>query len=393
MNILAFSQSADIIGGANRSFLDVLISLTNEYHHDCLVVVPGSGEFSKALETNRISYITFPYEQTSYVELHDFFDFYRTLRTTLKVLKNWCNLRKFKKNISENKIDVIYINDTTNTFGYLVAKSMGIPFVWHFRGYQAAIKRYLPFENSLRTNPKGLFVNISNAMKDYMVNVRKLKDSSCIIIYNGVKNKCPIDKKENLRTNANADLHCLHCGHISEAKGVMDSLYAMVELKRRGYSNIYLHYAGTSSIAHGKLYKNLLNKVIEENNLSNNIVFEGEVKDMLALRRNMDVELMCSKAEPFGRTTIEGMQSGLAVIGANTGATPEIIKDGSTGLLYMQGNPIDLADKICLLYNTPTLIARLSNSGLIYTKDHFTMKANVDSINRVLLDVVKNTKI
>lgn len=64
------------------------------------------------------------------------------------------------------------------------------------------------------------------------------------------------------------------------------------------------------------------------------------------LRQNMDIELMCAERETFGWVTVEGMRSGLLVIGANTGATPEIITNMKTGLLYTHGDARDLADKI-----------------------------------------------
>ena len=43
---------------------------------------------------------------------------------------------------------------------------------------------------------------------------------------------------------------------------------------------------------------------------------------------------MSSPYEAFGRVTIEYMMAGLPVIGRNGGATPEIIKENETGMLY-----------------------------------------------------------
>ena len=50
MRILAITQSKDIIGGANRSFLDVLDALKNIYHHDVIVLSPGEGNFTDELQ-------------------------------------------------------------------------------------------------------------------------------------------------------------------------------------------------------------------------------------------------------------------------------------------------------------------------------------------------------
>ena len=75
-------------------------------------------------------------------------------------------------------------------------------------------------------------------------------------------------------------------------------------------------------------------------------MWEGEVKNMYALREKMSIELMCSNAEPFGRVTVEGMRAGLVVIGSNSGGTRDIIQENVTGLLFKPGDEQDLADKI-----------------------------------------------
>ena len=55
---------------------------------------------------------------------------------------------------------------------------------------------------------------------------------------------------------------------------------------------------------------------------------------------------MCSRAEAFGRVTVEAMKLGLPVIGAARGATPELVRDGWNGLLYAHGDANELAGKI-----------------------------------------------
>ena len=65
MRILAISQSNNIIGGANRSFLDVLDCLVTIYKHNICVVVPGKGEFTDSLSKLGIKYILANYYQTS----------------------------------------------------------------------------------------------------------------------------------------------------------------------------------------------------------------------------------------------------------------------------------------------------------------------------------------
>lgn len=387
MNILVITQSPSIIGGANRSLLDVINILQDKYKHKCVVLAPAEGEFTEAARALGCNCIVSNYKQTSFVEIHDWKYFFRWLLFVKSIIYNRIETSTALDKVKGTNIkyDVVYINDTTNTFGFNIAQRLNLPFVWHFRGYQKVIKRYLFNEKSLRNSSNGVIINISNAMQMHMLKIRKLPKKLMCVIYNGVVNYSFGIQRNANRVNACDDLHCIHCGHISKAKGMEDSISAISILHQRGINNIYLHIAGSPSIENGERYDEFLRrKFILPNNIKDNIVFEGEVKNVALLRSSMDIELMCSVSEPFGRTTVEGLQAGLVVIGANTGATPEIIQNNVNGLLYEQGNPKDLADKIESIYCNIQLQKRLSKEAVEFSKTNFTMENNVKQINEIL---------
>lgn len=392
MNILVVTQSASIIGGANRSLLDVIKILQDKYKHRCYVLAPAEGEFTDAVRKLGCYCIVSSYEQTSFVEIYDWKFFFRWMLFVKSVIYNRVRISAAIDKIKDIDIDidVVYINDTTNTFGFNIAQRLKIPFVWHFRGYQKVIKRYLFKEKALRDTRNGLVINISNAMQKHMIDVRKLPKEIMCVIYNGVVNHSVGLNRNIRRLNSCDDLHCIHCGHISKAKGMEDSVSAISILHKRGINNIYLHIVGSPSMENGEKYdESLRRKLILPNNIKENVLFEGEVKNVALLRSFMDVELMCSVAEPFGRTTVEGLQAGLVVVGANTGATPEIIKDNINGLLYEQGNPTDLANKIESIYYDIQLQKKLSQNALEFSKNNFTMENNVKQINDILMKVIQ----
>lgn len=393
MNILVVTQSPDIIGGANRSLLDVIDALTKRYNHNCIVLSPGEGQFAEAVRSKGIICIVSKYQQTQFVEIKDWKYPLRYFLFVKSIIFNRRHIKSAISKLNKYRFDIVYINDTTNTFGFDLSNHLGVPFIWHFRGYQKVIKRYLFNEKSLRNTAFGKVITISNAMQNYMHNYRKLPLELMEVVHNGVVNKSIGLVTKRVSRQSGQPLHCVHCGHISEAKGMSDSVQAIGILKQRGYSNIYLHIAGTPAIENGEFYDSFLRReYIEEFKINEQVIFEGEVSDMVSFRNTMHIELMCSKAEPFGRTTVEGLQSGLVVIGANTGATPEIITDKQNGLLYEQGNPIDLANKIELIYNNIDLEDKLSNNALEFSKNHFTMEENVSRINDILENVVKMNK-
>lgn len=392
MKILAITQSKDILGGANRSFLDVLESLKNKYGHEIFVLIPGEGDFLKEIEKLGIKYKVCNYKQTSSMKYGNWKTFASYLILLYECFFNKYSARIIAKDLIKFNFDVVYINDTTNSIGYYISNKLEIPSVWHFRGYNEKINRYMTIadEIKLRKNKNCTFINISNAMKNHMIKSRKLKEKNMVVIYNGVSNNCLKNYEEWGTDILQKGLHCLQCGHLSDAKGQVDAVKALFELKTKGYNNIYLHFAGTPSISHGVSYDMILKKLATEYNVIDHVIFEGEIEKMGDFRKNMDIELMCSKAEPFGRVTVEGMQSGLVVIGANTGATPEIIRDKYTGLIYEQGNAKSLANCIEKVYLDRKLGDLLAKNGFEYTKTHFTMENNVEEINKTLIEAKRS---
>ena len=115
----------------------------------------------------------------------------------------------------------------------------------------------------------------------------------------------------------------------------------------------------------------------------------GMVKDMPSLRKKMDVELVCSVCEGFGRVTIEAMMSSNPVIGSDTGGTPELIQDGVNGYLYRQGNIQELADKIIGLLEHPEEIGRMGRNAYLFAVGRFTRKKNAEKILEVYEKLIR----
>ena len=82
------------------------------------------------------------------------------------------------------------------------------------------------------------------------------------------------------------------------------------------------------------------------------------------------------------------MRNGLAVIGSNTGGTVEIIDNEKNGLLYQQGNPEDLANKIQKLYLNRDYMMKIALEGYKFSQTHFTAEQNVNAIWKVIQGVI-----
>ena len=72
-----------------------------------------------------------------------------------------------------------------------------------------------------------------------------------------------------------------------------------------------------------------------------------------------DVQVVCSRAEPFGLVTLEAMAQGRPVVVTDTGGSPEIVRDGVEGFLVPPGDAEALARRLDCLLDSPGL--RLGN--------------------------------
>ena len=163
---------------------------------------------------------------------------------------------------------------------------------------------------------------------------------------------------------------------------------AIAELKKRGLSELVrLHFAGSVPVnsKFARRYYNRILDLIKKYDIEKQIIFHGEVSSMDLLRQNMDIELMCAERETFGWVTVEGMRSGLLVIGANTGATPEIITNMKTGLLYTHGDARDLADKIEWVLKNPSSADEIRKNGKKFSDESFTIEENGTDVYRAIM--------
>ena len=116
--------------------------------------------------------------------------------------------------------------------------------------------------------------------------------------------------------------------------------------------------------------------LIAEEQLEGKVDYLGYVSDLRAVRAECDISLNCSFAEALPRVTVEGMLSELLSIGADSGGTAELIRDGITGLLYEPGNYRQLADQIEFAMNNKSKCRKMIIEAKKYAVSHFKLEEN-----------------
>ena len=86
---------------------------------------------------------------------------------------------------------------------------------------------------------------------------------------------------------------------------------------------------------------------VKSENLSHRVHFLGNRQDVAAVLKTADVVVMSSHYEGFGLSAVEGFASGRPVVASDVPGLREII--GGAGILFPQGDALDLANKIIAL--------------------------------------------
>lgn len=93
--------------------------------------------------------------------------------------------------------------------------------------------------------------------------------------------------------------------------------------------------------------------------MSDRLLFAGARRDIPAVFRALDVFVLSSRHEGFGRVVAEAMAAGIPSVVTREGALPELISEGTSGLCAAATDAQDFAAQIQKLADSPELRAAL----------------------------------
>ena len=140
-------------------------------------------------------------------------------------------------------------------------------------------------------------------------------------------------KKYYFQKNEKKYKMILFCGYKNFEKGALSILKTIPTIIRR-FKKVYFVFIGPSTIAFNReLSKIRKIKDVRIINLSPDNLTGYLDKKKISAFKTSDIYLMPSRSDAFGIAFLEAWAAGKPVIGANVGATPEVIRDQIDGLL------------------------------------------------------------
>lgn len=332
--VLVIFHDSHRLSGASASMLDLIDSLNNIGGISISAVFPNDkGAIIKDIKQRGIKYYVAPNHSCRYVVRGSLFKkIHMVVRAIAKLTVSFFGAYKFRK--TALNYDCIYSNTTDIYFGMFLHLFTSVKHIWHVREFGLIDQdaRHIIGDRSfynLLYKTSNQIITISDVLKRHILSQVPDIESKVHRVYDDVA-LLPSDNNVDHKFDR---LNLLIVGSISPGKGqefLIEGVKASVD---RGIP-IELSIVGDDTNEHA-LY---LKKQVKNLGIQNFVKFLGFRDDVAALRKQYNTAIIASRAEAFGRVTIEAMNANQLVIANDGGANTELIQNGVTGFLFESNN-------------------------------------------------------
>jgi glycosyltransferase involved in cell wall biosynthesis len=183
---------------------------------------------------------------------------------------------------------------------------------------------------------------------------------------------------------------------LSPWKGQETAIEALAELRRDGIDAQLLLIGSAKFVARSTRFDNQrflahLHELAAAAGLHDRVSWLGEREDMPQVIGALDILLLPSWEEPFGRALVEAMALRVPVIATNVGGPAEIITEGREGLLLPPREPLAWAAAIGRLAESPDRRREMGRAGRLRVEQAFSsghhVRAMIDVYERAIASV------
>lgn len=361
-DVLFMSSDNNNTSGAFLCMVDLCLGMKDKGIKP-FVVLPGYGNAEQMLRENNIEY-TFVQSKSGLVDINE---------ESEEPSMNFAAVQEIEKLINTHHIKLVHLNSTHTYVGALAAQKIAVPYIWHIRENitEQGLKIIDEDERYRLMNSSTRIITVS----DYVGRCYpRLDQKRTFCIYDGVDAQKYYYEHDILNGDV---IKILMPGIMVPLKGQHQLVKAAKGLMD---SNIRFD---VSFVGSGDAdYIKMLEDEIDKYGLNDRVHIYGRTNNLDEWYRNTDIVVVCSRSEAFGRVTVEGQLSGCLVVGADCGATPELICDGLTGYLYELDNDEMLRIQILKACNDKEQTKLVAKQGQKQALEKFDKSLNCENVLR-----------
>jgi len=294
---------------------------------------------------------------------------------------------RMKRLIRREGIGLVFTNSAGNFSGALAARLAGVPHIWSVHEILRGRERLLAFALGGRALVR-LICGLSDAV---IVNSKATAEAfgrgaGVVVMPNGLDLSRASGRRDEM-LRARLGLEKKHVvlgvvGKVTPNKGQQAAILALAELRDQRPG---LRLLVVGAVGDGEYFERLRD-IVRRRGLEGRVVFTGFVPDVFAHLRLMDLLLVVSRTESFGRTAIEAMAAGIPVLAVSVGGLPEVIAHGRNGFLVDSSEPDELSRAIDSLLGRPALLERFVREGRRAVEKTYVMPRIIGRIESLLLE-------
>ena len=374
MKVCYIISTPSVAGGANRSLLDLIHTEQKlDPMLECIALMSAHGSMEQALAAEGVKCHVIPFANGVRYK--------STVKTWGKIVYNCFARGKLRQLFRNEKVDLVHNNSLPTTLGMEVARQMGIPYLCHIRENVwtgLGMEFYAPKTVKTAIEQAECAVTISEFIKQSYLSFAP--GGRYRVLPDGIRIGDYYTPDRSIL--AGETVRLLMVGAINPQKGQREAVAAVERLLARG-RRVRLTIVGAAAHWNDSTeYADTLMDFVAEHGLEQ-VEFLPPIDDLeelKALRSACDINLICSRAEGLGRTTIESMLSGALTIAADAGATPEIVTDRETGLLYPCEDVPALAQRIEWAMDHPEEARAIAVRGQVSARERFDIEGYAEAI-------------
>jgi len=264
-------------------------------------------------------------------------------------------------------------NKRSAIFGILAARFARIPVVWSIRNLQweGWIDSWL-IKNATKLIAVSEAIHQQfNRMPRYRHKFVTIHNAADLADFKPELNaKRPLLKKWGLKKS---DFIVAMVGRLTPEKGQEQFIEAAAQISKLESDITFLIIGEQNFYGDDRFYRSLVEKS-RRLGLNSRLKFIDFEADIAAVMGTIDLLVLFSVYESFGRVLIEAMAMEKPVIATDCGGPGEIVLDQRTGILLKNRDVSALTDAILFLYHNPEAARRMGRVGRKRVQKYFSVE-------------------
>jgi glycosyltransferase involved in cell wall biosynthesis len=378
--ILFVSHSAEL-NGAELWLLETLRGL-DRAKYVARLVVPRPGPLVDAVRAlgieTRIISMKWSITEKSRVWRQPFAGFW-----------NIWSVKRIARLIGRDRVDLVFTNSAAVFSGAKAARRMGVPHVWAIHEVLGGDSPFLFSLFGRRALARFILASSVRVIANSRLTASAFPDSDKIVfVPNGMEIRSgDARRREAIRQEIGlepGDFAAGIVGKLYEGKGQREAVQAAALLAPR-LPRFKLFVIGG---VRDESYARDLREFVRANGLDRQVRFLGYRPDLTDILMLLNVVVVASVVESFGRAALEGMAAGVPVLALRAGGLVEIVRPGENGFLLDSRAPDEIARGIEAILRDPARAAAMVEGGYRTVREEYSLERQHRETDRVLTEAL-----